>query len=53
MHKRVPGFNFDKERSLATMQEMEEFLRANNAKLWIQHDLEQNAGIKRAPAYYE
>jgi len=52
-HKRVPGFNFDKERSLKTMQEVEEFLKANNATLWIQHDLEQNSGIRHAPAYYE
>lgn len=53
VHKRVPGFNFDKERSAKTMQEVEEFLKANNATFWIQHDLEQNAGIKHAPAYYE
>lgn len=53
VHKRVPGFNFDKERSAKTMQEVEEFLKANNATLWIQHDLEQNAGIKHAPSYYE
>ena len=52
-HKRVPGFNFDKERSHKTMQEIETFLKENNAALWIQHDLEQNAGIKHAPAYYE
>ena len=52
-HKRVPGFNFDKERSLRTMQEVEAFLKASNATLWIQHDLEQNAGIRHAPAYYE
>jgi glyoxylase-like metal-dependent hydrolase (beta-lactamase superfamily II) len=52
-HKRVPGFNFDKERSLKTMQEVEEFLKANQATLWIQHDLEQNTGIRHAPAYYE
>lgn len=52
-HKRVPGFNFDKERSLGTMQEVEAFLKANRATLWIQHDLEQNTGIRHAPAYYE
>lgn len=52
-HKRVPGFNFDKERSLKTMQEVEAFLKTNQATLWIQHDLEQNAGIQHAPAYYE
>jgi N-acyl homoserine lactone hydrolase len=53
LHKRVPGFNFDKERSLKTMQEVEGFLKENQATLWIQHDLEQNAGIQHAPAYYE
>ena len=52
VHKRVPGFNFDKERSIKTMQEVEDFLKTNQATLWIQHDLEQNAGIKHAPAYY-
>lgn len=53
VHKRVPGFNFDQEQSRKTMQEMETFLKANQATLWIQHDLEQNATIKHAPAYYE
>lgn len=53
VHKRVPGFNFDKERSIKTMQEVEQFLKANRAVLWIQHDAEQNAGIRHAPAYYE
>lgn len=52
-HKRVPGFNFDKARSIKTMEEAAQFLKANNATLWIQHDLEQNAGIRHAPAYYE
>ena len=52
-HKRVPGFNFDKAQTLKTMQEMEQFLKDNRATLWIQHDLEQNATIKHAPAYYD
>lgn len=52
-HKRVPGFNFDKEQTARTMDEVERFLKANNAVLWIQHDLEQNAGIRHAPTYYE
>ena len=53
VHKRVPSFNFDKERSIKSMEETEQFLKANHAILWIQHDLEQNAGIKHAPAYYD
>ncbi len=52
-HKRVPGFNFDKEQSVKTMNEVEQFLKDNHAQLWIQHDLEQNAGIKHAPAFYD
>lgn len=52
-HKRVPGFNFDKEQSVKTMHEMEQFLKDKHAQLWIQHDLEQNANIKHAPAYYD
>ncbi|MCF6212315.1 MAG: N-acyl homoserine lactonase family protein [Gammaproteobacteria bacterium] len=53
VHKRAPSFNFDKERTVTTMNEVEEFLEENQATLWIQHDKEQNAGIKHSPAYYE
>ena len=53
MHKRVPSFNFDKAQSIKSMEETEQFLKENHATLWIQHDLEQNAGIKHAPAYYD
>jgi N-acyl homoserine lactone hydrolase len=52
-HRRVPGFNADKELSVKTMNEMAAFMKANKATLWIQHDLEQNAKIKHAPAYYD
>ncbi len=53
VHKRVPSFNFDKERTVTTMNEVEKFLEENQATLWIQHDKEQNAGIRHSPAYYE
>ncbi len=52
-NKRVPGFNFDKEQSLNSMNEADKFIKDNKATLWIQHDAEQNAKIKHAPAYYE
>ena len=52
-HKRVPSFNFNKEQSIKSMEDTAKFLKENNAVLWIQHDLEQNAGIKHAPAYYD
>jgi N-acyl homoserine lactone hydrolase len=52
-HRRVPSFNFDKEKSATTMTEMAAFAKANKATLWIQHDLEQNAHIRHAPKFYE
>ncbi|MES2130219.1 MAG: N-acyl homoserine lactonase family protein [Pseudomonadota bacterium] len=51
--RRVPGFNFNKEQSTKAMDDAAAFLKAEQATLWIQHDLEQNAAIKHAPAYYE
>jgi N-acyl homoserine lactone hydrolase len=52
-HKYVPAANFDKAQSVKTMNDVEQFLKDNNAQLWIQHDAEQNAKIKHAPEYYE
>lgn len=52
-NRRVPSFNFDKDLSVKTMNEMADFVKANNATLWIQHDLEQNRKIRHAPKYYE
>lgn len=49
----VPGFNFSKEKSLQTMSDTAAFLKANNAQLWIQHDAEQNATLRHAPAFYQ
>ena len=51
--KRVPPFNYDKEQSLKTMSEVDAFLKANKAQLWIQHDKEQNDKIRHAPGFYE
>lgn len=49
----MPAWNFDKERNLEAMREAERFLAANRATLWIQHDYEQSASLRHAPAYYE
>jgi hypothetical protein len=45
--------NFNKELSAKTMEEMDAFMKANKATLWIQHDLEQNAALPRAPHFFE
>ena len=52
-HKRVPSFNFDQNLSAQAMTDVEAFLKEKKATLWIQHDLEQNATIRHAPAYYD
>jgi N-acyl homoserine lactone hydrolase len=50
---RVPTFDFDAAMTRATRRKVEEFLHESGATLWIQHDPATNAGLKRAPAYYE
>ena len=51
--KRVPSINFSAEQSLRSMNEMEEFMKETGAKLWINHDFEQNRNIPKAPAFVE
>ncbi|MFY0702056.1 MAG: N-acyl homoserine lactonase family protein [Bermanella sp.] len=52
-HKRVPSFNFDKEQTLAAMDVIEQFVDAEGAQFWIQHDKEQNQTIKHSPEFYQ
>jgi hypothetical protein len=35
------------------MREMDAFLKQTGAKLWINHDMAQNAAIPKSPAYVE
>jgi N-acyl homoserine lactone hydrolase len=52
-YKRIPSFDTDKEQTARSRAMIEEFVKKNNAQLWIQHDY--TAGIKRkiAPEFYE
>jgi len=52
-YKRIPPFDSDKEQTAKSRAMIEEFVRKNNAQLWIQHDY--TAGMKRkiAPEFYE
>jgi N-acyl homoserine lactone hydrolase len=52
-YKRIPSFDFDMEQTAKSRAMIEEFVKKNNAQLWIQHDYA--AGIKRkiAPEFYE
>lgn len=51
--KRVPSFNYNIEQSVRSMNEMESFIRATGAKLWINHDPEQSATIPKSPAFVQ
>lgn len=47
--KGVPRFNFSKELTLKSMEEIEAFIKEKNATLWIQHDIDQSKKIPHAP----
>ena len=49
----VPSFNFDVPRSMATIDAMKAYARESGAQLWINHDMEQNAKIPKAPAFVQ
>ena len=50
---RVPIFEFDQDETRASRVEIEAFLQATGAQLWIQHDFVGNAKLKKSPAFYE
>jgi len=52
-NRRVPSFNVDKEKSLASMQRIADLVAQNKAQLWIHHDKVQSDGEKKAPAFYD
>ncbi len=49
----IPLTEFDKEQSAASRVAIEAFLKKTGAQLWIQHDFNANAKLKKSPAYYE
>ena len=51
--KRVPTFESDEAQTVAARSAIDAFLRKNRAQLWIQHDFEANAKLKKAPGFYE
>lgn len=52
-HRRVPGFNSDKDQTVASMQRIADLMAKEKAQLWINHDKPQRDGLKMAPAFYE
>jgi N-acyl homoserine lactone hydrolase len=51
--KRVPTTEFNADQTIASRANIEAFLKASGAQLWIQHDYKANAKLKKSPQYYE
>jgi N-acyl homoserine lactone hydrolase len=52
-NRRVPGFNFNKDQTLASMDRIADILAKDHAQLWINHDKAQTDTLKKAPEFYE
>ena len=52
-NRRVPGFNFNREQSIASMDKVAALLKKENGQLWINHDSAQSATVRHAPEYYD
>jgi glyoxylase-like metal-dependent hydrolase (beta-lactamase superfamily II) len=50
---RFPGFEFSKEQSAKSRTDIDAYLKAKKAQMWIEHDAATNATLKKAPEYYE
>jgi N-acyl homoserine lactone hydrolase len=52
-HSCVPSFNSDAQQSIASMERLRSIVRAENAQLWLNHDIVKSATIPHAPAYLD
>ncbi|HEY0224425.1 MAG TPA: N-acyl homoserine lactonase family protein [Pseudolabrys sp.] len=51
--RRVPAGNFDKDKTLASMDRMAAVMAREKAQLWINHDKAQSDTLKHAPGFYD
>lgn len=51
--RRVPRFNFSREQTLSSMERVAQLMRSEGARLWINHDREQNASLAHAPQFVD
>jgi N-acyl homoserine lactone hydrolase len=49
----VPSFEYNKEQSIATRNMIEDYLKKTGAQMWIEHDYNLHAKLKKSPAFYE
>ena len=52
-NRAVPSMNFDKDKTVASMQRMADILAKEKAQLWINHDKAQRDSLKMAPSFYD
>jgi N-acyl homoserine lactone hydrolase len=50
---RIPTFEFNAEQSKASRAKIEAYVKANNAKLWIEHDIATHAALPKSPRYVD
>ncbi len=50
---RLPTFEFNEAQTRAARKSVEEFLTRTKSQLWIQHDFNAHAKLKKAPEYYQ
>jgi glyoxylase-like metal-dependent hydrolase (beta-lactamase superfamily II) len=50
---KVPGFEFNREQSLASRAKIEALVKQTGAELWIEHDLAHFRTQKKSPDFYE
>ena len=50
---KVPGFEFNREQSLASREKIEALVKQTGAQLWIEHDLAYFRTQKKSPEFYE
>ena len=48
-----PDNEFNVEQSAASRRRIEEYLKATKTQLWIEHDFNAIATLKKAPAFYD
>jgi hypothetical protein len=50
---RVPTFEFNSNQTRASRLVIDAFLKKTGAQLWIQHDFNGNAKLKKSPKFYD
>jgi glyoxylase-like metal-dependent hydrolase (beta-lactamase superfamily II) len=52
-NRRVPGFNADRDKTIASMDKLAHVVAEKGAQLWINHDKPSSDARRHAPAFYE